>query len=68
MFINKEHGSSIAFCDLMYGDAFMYSNQVYIKVCNTNDLNNAVNLEDGDICHFHDEQTVYLVDYEFTIK
>lgn len=68
MFINKVHGTPVAFEDAKYGDVFTHNDEIYIKVNNTNDLNNAVNLYDGDLVHFHDVQIVYLVDYEFTIK
>ena len=67
MKINKNYGEPTAFENLSYGDVFMVMGCCYMKVNNTNDLNNAVNLFDGDICHFTETQTVYLCDYEFTI-
>lgn len=67
MVINKKYNNSKHFEDLNPGDVFMSCGDTYMVINNPNDLNNAVNLKDGDLCHFKDTQTVYIIDYDFTI-
>lgn len=68
MKINRTYGTPITFEELSCGDVFMSMGQAYIKVNNPNDMNNAVNLIDGDICHFGEMLIVYIADYDFTLR
>ena len=67
MVITRKYNNTKPFEDLYNGDVFMYAGNAYMVVNNPNDQNNAVNLHDGDLCHFTETQTVYIIDYDFTI-
>lgn len=68
MYISNSKLYATIFEDLACGDVFTSNGSYYMKINNPNDNNNAVNLFDGDICHFGEAQIIYIIDYEFTIK
>ena len=67
MHIIKRNDDSATFADLEFGDVFMVNDKYYMVVNNPNDLNNAVNLDSGQLCHFDSMQSVHIVDYVFEV-
>lgn len=67
MYIAKRNNDFVTFEDLEFGNVFMVNDEYYMVVNNPNDLNNAVNLDDGQLCHFDSMQAVHIVDYIFEV-
>lgn len=58
----------LLFEDVVEGDVFEARGSLYMKVAIPQNLNNAVDLYDGDAVHFNDTDPVLPVDCELVIK
>lgn len=68
MIISKKYNNTRTFADLYYGDVFEAMDNYYMVVKNTKfDLNNTVNLNTGELCHFDETDNVHIIDYSFTV-
>ncbi len=57
-----------AFEDINEGDVFYYEGGYYMKIIIPKNMNNAVDLNDGEALFFDDNKWVTLVDHELVIK
>jgi hypothetical protein len=62
------HKNFTLFENLSEGDVFELHGSYCMKICISNNLNNAVDLVDGEAMHVPDEKEVGIVDCELVIK